>query len=199
MDSMCLLRHCGLFDKTARTIQQRWGGWAFDDNTDNDCDVALLPWHILLQLCNGTWYPRFRVAHGPLARYVNLWVVHAPGMPGTFLPPPPVRNPDMHHGTCMTHVPWCMSGSLTSSFLWSWRRGKRSRHSRRMRNTQFYVSGKRPIDVETKTGIHECSFIFCELWITIKINMYELEIWRVTLAAFVGTGEQVDYQYVKTR
>ena len=26
---------------------------------------------------------------------------------------PLVNNPDMHHGTCVTHVPWCMSGSLT--------------------------------------------------------------------------------------
>ena len=30
---------------------------------------------------------------------------HAPGMPGTFSPPPQVRDPDMHHGTCVTHVP----------------------------------------------------------------------------------------------
>ena len=35
----------------------------------------------------------------------------------------------MHHDTCVTHVPWCMSKSLT-------------RHSQCMRNTQFYVSGK---------------------------------------------------------
>ena len=53
---------------------------------------------------------------------------------------PLVSNPGMHHGTCVTHVPWCMSGSLTCGG-----RGKRSRHSRRMRNPQFYVSGKRPI------------------------------------------------------
>ena len=26
-----------------------------------------------------------------------------------------VSNPGMHHGTCVTHVPWCMSGSLTRS------------------------------------------------------------------------------------
>ena len=26
---------------------------------------------------------------------------------------PLVSDPDMHHGTCGTHVPWCMSGSLT--------------------------------------------------------------------------------------
>ena len=24
-----------------------------------------------------------------------------------------VSDPVMHHGTCVTHVPWCMSGSLT--------------------------------------------------------------------------------------
>ena len=24
-----------------------------------------------------------------------------------------VNDPDMHHGTCVTHVPWCMSGSFT--------------------------------------------------------------------------------------
>ena len=26
---------------------------------------------------------------------------------------PPVSDQGMHHGTCVTHVPWCMSGSLT--------------------------------------------------------------------------------------
>ena len=26
---------------------------------------------------------------------------------------PLVSDPSMHHGTCVTHVPWCMSGSLT--------------------------------------------------------------------------------------
>ena len=44
----------------------------------------------------------------------------------------------MHHGTCVTHVPWCMSGSLTRQWC-----GKCPRHSRRMRNSRFYVSGKR--------------------------------------------------------
>ena len=75
-----------------------------------------------------------------------MWVAHAPGMSGTFSPTPPrVSGPDMHYDTCVTHVPWCMSGSLTRGFHWSRWRGKRSRHSRRMRNPQFYVSGKRPI------------------------------------------------------
>ena len=82
--------------------------------------------------------------------YVKLWVVHAPGIPGTFSPPPPVSDPDIHHGTCVTHVPWCMPDSLSSGFLWGRRRGKRSRHSRRMRNPQFYVSGNRPITTELR-------------------------------------------------
>ena len=82
--------------------------------------------------------------HGPLTRYVKFWVAHGPGMAGTFSPPPRVSDPDMHHGTCVTHVPWCMLGSLSSGFLWSrWRR-KRSLHFRRMRNPQFYLSGKSP-------------------------------------------------------
>ena len=49
---------------------------------------------------------------------------HAPGMPGTFSPSPQVSDPDMHHGTCVTHVPWCMPGSLTSGFIWNRRRGE---------------------------------------------------------------------------
>ena len=53
------------------------------------------------------------VCYGPLARYVKLRVVHAPRMPGTFSPPPWVSDPYMHHGTCVTHVPWCVPRSLT--------------------------------------------------------------------------------------
>ena len=79
------------------------------------------------------------------ARYVKLRVGHAPGMPGTFSPPLRVSDPDMHHGTCVTHVPRCTLGSLTSGLVWIRWRGKCSRHFRRMRNPQFGVSGKRPM------------------------------------------------------
>ena len=53
-----------------------------------------------------------------LTRYVKLRVAHAPGMPGTFSRhrlqrKPLVSDPGMHHGMCVTHVPWCMSGSIT--------------------------------------------------------------------------------------
>ena len=57
---------------------------------------------------------------GPLPDTQNCglhW--HALGMPGTFSPPPISKetasysDPGMHHGTCVSRVPWCMSGSLT--------------------------------------------------------------------------------------
>ena len=92
------------------------------------------------------FYHQIPASHGPLARYVKLRVVHAPGMPGTFSPPPWISDPGMHHGTCVTHVPWCTPASLINGFLWSRWLGKRSRHSRCMRNPQFYVSGNRPMD-----------------------------------------------------
>ena len=55
--------------------------------------------------------------NGSLTIYAKLRVAHAPGMSGTFSPPPWVRDPDRDHGTCVTHVPSCMPGSLTSGFL----------------------------------------------------------------------------------
>ena len=67
------------------------------------------------------------------------------GNAGNVSPPPRISDPDMQHGTCVTHVPWCMTGSLTSGVLWSRWRAKRFRHSRCMRTPQFYVSGKRPM------------------------------------------------------
>ena len=60
-----------------------------------------------------------------------------------FSQPPRVSDLDMHHGTWVTHMPRCMPGSLTSGFLWSRWRGKRSRYSRCMWKPQFYVSSKR--------------------------------------------------------
>ena len=77
--------------------------------------------------------------YGPFVRYVKLWVAHAPEMPERFSPPPRVSDPYIHRGTCVTHLPWCMSGSLASG---RWREN-RSLHSWRMHNPKFYVSGKK--------------------------------------------------------
>ena len=84
------------------------------------------------------WLP-----NGPLTRYAKLRVAHAPGMSGTFSPPSRVSDPNMHYGPCVTPVPWRMLESLTSSFVWSrWRR-KRSRHfsACATRNSVYLVRG----------------------------------------------------------
>ena len=94
---------------------------------------------------------------------------HAPGMSETFSPPPRVSDLDMHHGTWMTHVPWCMRGSLTSGFLWSrlWR--KRSWHSRRI------VEIRRSYDrFISTTGCH--TLVRCHLYIKPGPSVEELNI-----------------------
>ena len=81
--------------------------------------------------------------HGPLARYLKL-VLRKRRECREYFP----RHRGLAILTCITARAWRMLGSLISGFLWSRWRGKRSRHSRRMRNPQFYVSGKRPMNPE---------------------------------------------------
>ena len=91
-------------------------------------------------------------------------------MPGTFSLPPRVSDPDMHHGTCVTHVPWSMPGSLTSGFLWSRSQGKRSRHSQHKRNLRFNVTGMRPM----VTACCEHAFDIPELLFTKRADVLPL-------------------------
>ena len=134
--------------------------------------------------------------HGPLTRYVKLRVAHAPGMPGTFSPPPRVSDADMHHGTCVAHVPWCMSGSLTSGFLWSRWRGKRSRHSRRMRNPQFCVSGKRPMT----TSWHGNAFWTTSLLALCGGNHYDTDVMQnFYVFCAVSLNKLLHYLWFETR
>ena len=110
---------------------------------------------------------------------------HAPGMPGTFSPSSQVSDPDMHHGTCVTHVPWCKPGSLTSGFLWNWRGGGgggRSRHSRRMRNLQFSVSGKRPMGQHTIFSIH---VLLLGQWMHLRLRLPLLLLMIISCFSFV--------------
>ena len=116
-----------------------------------------------------------KLKHGRLPN--KMLVAHATEMQGMFSPQPQFSDPDTHHGTCVTHVPWCMPGSLTSGFLWSRRRGKRFRHSRRMRKPHFYVSGKRPLDWSLRCR--------CTLW---SIKMMGLHHGGCCTCVHKGTG-----------
>ena len=124
-----------------------------------------------------TWIPKLRI-HGTLARYIKLRVAHAPGMLGTFPPPQRVSDPDMHHGTCVAHVPWYMSGSLTSGFLWSRWRGKRSQHSQRMRNPWFYVCGKRPMPNDLPFELPAPDIYTPIFWNTDSCGIDSLGLWK---------------------
>ena len=85
-------------------------------------------------------------SHGRLTRYVKLRVAHAPGMPGLF-PRHRLQRPQTaswrsrHASRHVRHTRAVMHVEFANP---RWR-GKRSRHFRRMRNPQFYVSGKRPM------------------------------------------------------
>ena len=97
----------------------------------------------------------------------------------------------MHHGTCVTHVPWCMPGLLTSGFLWIQRRGKRSRHSRRMLNPQFTYLVRGPLQRQgiatftcntgniiwniKRLGIWSNLSVYSHLWTTFT-NMFNLRL-----------------------
>ena len=76
-------------------------------------------------------------SHEYLTRYAQLRVAQLRECRERF-PSSRVSNPDMHHGTCVTHMPWCMLGSLTSGLFWSRWRGKHSRRSRRMHNLRIW-------------------------------------------------------------
>ena len=112
------------------------------------CDIVLR-W-MLQDLTDGYWtmvqvmsqcWPTSVSSYGPLTRYVTLRVAHAPGMPGTFSPTAdvkgnrkleiPARASRTCHDACRDRLP----ASL---------RGKRSRHSRRMRTHSFTYLARGP-------------------------------------------------------
>ena len=145
---------------------------------------------------------QIHLQHGLLTRYTKLRVAHALGIPVMFSSLLRVSNPDMHHGMCVTHVPWCMSGSLTSGSLWSQWRVKCSRHSRCMRNPEFYVSGKRPIDLAKQTSVqyhwqsptvteweNQSWFAACVQWLDSSVSggIFRLECLHDKFAPYMNT------------
>ena len=84
--------------------------------------TCVVTYNVMDEKCNFK-FPKLRIHHrldrnGPLTRYVKMWIVHAREYRERF----PrhqlqrkslVSDPGMHHGTCVKHVPWCMSEYLT--------------------------------------------------------------------------------------
>ena len=111
------------------------------DDCKNTCTLSC--YHH--QIKSMTHLPLFRFGHGPLARYVKLRVAHAPGMSRTFFTLPTSKETASKRSRhASRHVRDARAVMHVGIANPRWR-GKRSRHSRRMHNPQFYVSGKRPM------------------------------------------------------
>ena len=80
-----------------------------------------------------------------LSRCITLRVAHAPGIPGTSSTPRTSRETaSLRSRHASRHVRPARAVMHVGNTYSRWR-GKRSRHSRCMRNPQFYLSGKRPM------------------------------------------------------
>ena len=83
--------------------------------------------------------------HGPVTRCVKLWVAHAPGIPRTLSPP---LTSEETYSYRSRYASWHVRDARAVMHVriakprW---RGKHSRHSRRVRNPKFQVSGRRPM------------------------------------------------------
>ena len=128
------------------------------------------------------------------------------GNAGNVFPSPRVSHPDMHHGSCETHVPWCMPGSLTSGLLLNRWRGKRSRHSRRMRKPQVYVSGKRPMGVASHNkpdhsyfmSFHIDNIMICTKTEIFFTNSIKISLCWITQSASPSSFVTIVYTLTKT-
>ena len=96
---------------------------------------------------------------------------------------PPVSDPGMHHGTCVTHVPWCMSGSLTRSGV------ENVPSAYTTRNLAYLVKG--PWWIQSQDNIRQfvtgssCPFVFdvshhCMCWVSINLT-YQISWFCVLL------------------
>ena len=64
------------------------------------------------------------IYHGPLVRYENCGLRIRRGCRERFPRHRGLIKPVMHHGTCVTHVPWCRPGSLTTPHPTPWSEGQ---------------------------------------------------------------------------
>ena len=91
--------------------------------------------------------------------------MHATGMPETFSPPPTSKETasqrSRHASRHVRHARAVMHVGIANP---RWR-GKRSRHSLRMRNPQFYASGKRPITSWHGNAFCPIDVCVCEGWL----------------------------------
>ena len=91
------------------------------------------------------------LSHRPVRRNVKLWVAHVPGIPVTFPPPSTSKetaSSRSRHASRHVRDARAVMHVGIANLRW---RGKRSRHSRRMRNLQCYLSDRRSMVVTVES------------------------------------------------
>ena len=83
------------YTNTYNMLIEIWRQSLLDDGEKNSL-MGLLP---------DTFNWRMRMRRECRKRFPHHWLKKSK---------PLINDPGMQHGTCVTHVPWCMSGSLTS-------------------------------------------------------------------------------------
>ena len=96
-------------------------------------------------VCYG-WHYLWWHEHGPVTRYVKLRFAHAPGMPGTFFRPLTSKETACYWSRHASRHVRDARGVMHVGIADPRWREKRSQYSRHMRNPQFYVYDKRPMD-----------------------------------------------------
>ena len=88
----CLTENTKLID--IGPLQGEWRSYFTDNQQCGKCSMGLLP---------DTYNCGLRMRRECRERFPRHRLQRKP----------PVSDPNMHHGTCFTYVPWCMAGSLT--------------------------------------------------------------------------------------
>ena len=100
----------------------------------------------------------FRTEHnGPLTRYVKLQVAHAPGIPGTFPPPPTSKETASKRSRRASRHVRDASGVMHVGIAYPRWRGKTFPAFPAHAHPQFYVYGKRPISCNTNNLVIKLS------------------------------------------
>ena len=224
-------KHAITWQNWARIASMLVGFWSISGTLWHFCAIEPILtqfWHVYMvisyqqiwtcqhiksaQCANSSLYQAIFITltnrNGPLTRYVDLRVAHAPGMPGTFSPPPTSKEtPSKWSRHASRHVRHARAVMHVGIAKPRWRR-KRSRHSRRMRNPQFYVSGKRPM-IKISDDIWHClpdelvhtsvylnwfgnyGFKLCKKTIYICINIYHVFLKRIQPMLYWFTGTRI--------
>ena len=137
-----------------------------------------MPRDTAVKFCCWNKLKHSRLIHGPLARYVKLRVTHAPGMPGTFSPPPTSKETAIlrsrHASRHVRHARAVMHVGIVNPR----RRGKRSRIPGGCAIRNFTYLARGPYNYNFLISLSPFPIIH-QILRLIRIHYYEIK-WPLT-------------------